>query len=212
MTKKEEKKVNSWDQQEGEKDKPYYFFLQYANIEEPITIEKFHEKIKEIENENETPYNIPQLRTVYNWSSVCSWNDRKADYRRHILSCVGEKLEEAYLEKLLKKFNLNDEIDLLILEEVKSILEDENYKGNKAWNIEKFMRANSVTVENQRLIAGEPTEIIHSKNSHEIDADVNLKNNALKKTQEILGSDEYRKHEIGLLNAINKKQKGDKTG
>lgn len=162
MNKQEHK---TWEQQTNESDKPYYFLEQFINIEEPITIDKFHEKMKKIGKEDEISYKIPTLKTVYNWSSEYEWISRKKDYRKYLLSKVGEQLEELYLAKLIKKFKLNDKIDLLLLKEVESILEDEEYKGSKAWNVEKLMRANRDTVENQRLIAGEPTEIIQSENN-----------------------------------------------
>lgn len=155
-----------WEQQEEEPDKPYYFFQQYSNIEEPTTIDKFHKKMKKIGEDDEISYKVPTLKTVYNWSSDYDWNVRRKAYRKYILSKVGGELEELYLTKLVRKFGLNDEIDLLILEEVKTILKDDNFKGNKAYAIEKLMKANSVTVENQRLIAGEPTGIISSENKN----------------------------------------------
>lgn len=163
----EEKQIKEWNQQDKESDKQYYFFQQFINIEEPITIDKFYKKIlKECQDNTKNPYKIPTLNTLYSWTKKFTWINRKEDYRKHILSRVGEELEELYLSKLLDKFKLNDEIDLLILTEVKSILNDSNYKGNKAYAIEKLMKANNITVENQRLIAGEPTEIISSENKN----------------------------------------------
>lgn len=174
----ENKTPKPWEQKTGEPDKPYYFFQQYSNIEEPTTIDKFHKKMKKIGEDDEISYKVPTLKTVYNWSSDYDWNVRRKAYRKYILSKVGEELEELYLTKLVKKFGLNDEIDLLILEEVKTILNDDNFKGNKAYAIEKLMKANSVTVENQRLIAGEPTEIIQSENNntHQVTGLDNLAN------------------------------------
>lgn len=174
----ENKTPKPWEQKTGEPDKPYYFFQQYSNIEEPTTIDKFHKKMKKIGEDDEISYKVPTLKTVYNWSSDYDWNVRRKAYRKYILSKVGGELEELYLTKLVRKFGLNDEIDLLILEEVKTILKDDNFKGNKAYAIEKLMKANSVTVENQRLIAGEPTEIIQSENNntHQVTGLDNLAN------------------------------------
>lgn len=165
MTEKTETKI--WNQQDDEKDKPYYFFQQFINIEEPITIDKYHQKIlKEYQENTKNSYKIPTLNTLYSWTKKFTWIKRKEAYRKHILSKVGEELEGLYLSKLVEKFSLNDEIDLLILKEVKNILTDSNFKGNKAYAIEKLMKANNLTVENQRLIAGEPTEIISSENKN----------------------------------------------
>lgn len=87
----EKNKIKEWDQQDNEKDKPYYFFQQFIQIEEPITIDKFHKLMKEKGKEDEISYKLPVLKTVYNWSSEYDWIKRKEAYRKHILSKVGEE-------------------------------------------------------------------------------------------------------------------------
>lgn len=175
----ENKTPKPWTQQEGENNNHYYFFLKYLEEEGKISIANFYKKLKKKLSQNiEFSYKLPTQNTFENWAYTEDWFKRKEAYVKFNLSRVGAELEELYLTKLVKKFGLNDEIDLLILTEVKNILNDTNFKGNKAYAIEKLMKANSVTVENQRLIAGEPTEIIQSENNntHQVTGLDNLAN------------------------------------
>ena len=171
----ETKTPKPWTQQKGENNNHYYFFLKYLEEEGKISIANFYKKLKKKVSQNiEFSYKLPTQSTFENWAYTEDWFKRKEAYVKFNLSRVGEELEELYLTKLVDKFSLNDEIDLLILSEVKNILQDTNFKGNKAYAIEKLMKANSVTVENQRLIAGEPTEIIKSDNKNDNNIEVIL--------------------------------------
>ena len=181
----ENKTPKPWTQQEGENNNHYYFFLKYLEEEGKISIANFYKKLKKKVSQNiEFSYKLPTQNTFENWAYTEDWFKRKEAYVKFNLSRVGAELEELYLTKLVSKFALNDEIDLLILNEVKNILNDTNFKGNKAYAIEKLMKANSVTVENQRLIAGEPTEIIKSDNKNDNDNTLEIVLTTPKETDE----------------------------
>lgn len=163
-------KSHPWEQQTKEKDKPYYFFQKYANIEEPITIDKYHKKIlKESEENTKNSYSIPKLNTLYSWTKKFDWINRKEAYRKHLLSRVGDEISDLFVSSLVEKFKIDSENRLLISKEVNKILKDDNFEGSKAWNIEKLMKSNKDGLDIERLIAGEPTEIIKSDNKNDND-------------------------------------------
>ena len=160
-------KSHPWEQQPNEKDKQYYFFQQYIQIQDNITIDKFHkEMVKECENNDKGSYNIPKLRTIYSWTKKFDWIKRKEAYRKHLLSKVGEEIDELFVSSLVEKFKIDSENRLLISKEINRILKDDNFEGSKAWHVEKLMKSNKDGLEVERLIAGEPTEIIHSENKN----------------------------------------------
>lgn len=162
MTKQE---TRPWDQQPNEKDKPYYFFQQYANIEDNITIDKYYKKtLKESKENTKNSYNIPKLNTVYSWTKKFDWIKRKEAYRKHLLSRVGDEISDLFVSSLVEKFKIDSENRLLISKEVNKILKDDNFDGSKAWHIEKLMKSNKDGLDIERLIAGEPTEIVSSEN------------------------------------------------
>jgi len=204
----EEEEQREWDQQENENNNHYYFFLEFRDHQDNITIPRMYEKIKEELKKGSTlPYKLPKWSTFENWASVNKWIDRKKAYWDDIYSKVSDEIYELSVSSLVEKFRLDSENRLLISKEINNILKDKNFKGNKAWNIEKLMRANKDGLEIERLIAGEPTEIVSSETRN---SNLNMEiGERLNKTQEILGSDEFRKHEIGLLNVISKKQRGN---
>lgn len=164
------KETRPWEQQEGEKDKPYYFFQQYANIEDNITIDKYYKKtLKESQENTKNSYNIPKLNTLYSWTKKFDWIKRKEAYRSYLLSRVGDEISELFVSSLVEKFKIDSENRLLISKEVNKILKDDNFDGSKAWHIEKLMKSNKDGLDIERLIAGEPTEIIHSDNKNDND-------------------------------------------
>lgn len=168
-----------WEQQKGEKDKPYYFFQQYINIEDNITIDKYYKKIlKESQENTKNSYNIPKLNTVYSWTKKFDWIKRKEAYRSYLLSRVGDEISELFVSSLVEKFKIDSENRLLISKEINGILKDDNFKGSKAWHIEKLMKSNKDGLDIERLIAGEPTEIIKSENdnTHQVTGLDNLAN------------------------------------
>ena len=175
-----ENKTNKpWTQQEDEKDKQYYFFQQFIQIEEPITIDKFHKEMSEkCQTNDKGSYNIPKLRTVYSWTKKFDWINRKEAYRKHLLSRVGDEISDLFVSSLVEKFKIDSENRLLISKEVNKILKDDNFDGSKAWHIEKLMKSNKDGLDIERLIAGEPTEIIKSENNntHQVTGLDNLAN------------------------------------
>lgn len=176
MTKQE---TQPWEQQPNEKDKPYYFFQQYANIEDNITIDKYYKKtLKESKENTKNSYNIPKLNTLYSWTKKFDWIKRKEAYRKHLLSRVGDEISDLFVSSLVEKFKIDSENRLLISKEVNKILKDDNFDGSKAWHIEKLMKSNKDGLDIERLIAGEPTEIIKSENdnTHQVTGLDNLAN------------------------------------
>lgn len=174
----ENKTPKTWTQQEDEKDKRYYFFQQFIQIEEPIKIDKFYKLMEKKRKDDEISYKLPTLKTLYNWSSEHGWIKRKEAYRKYLLSKVGEEIDELFISSLVEKFRVDSENRLLISKEINSILKDEDFEGSKAWNIEKLMRSNKDGLEIERLIAGEPTEIIQAENNntHQVTGLDNLAN------------------------------------
>lgn len=176
MTKQE---TRPWDQQPNEKDKPYYFFQQYANIENKIGIPKFYKKLQEQYNKNtEMPYTLPTLNTIESYAYRTEWINRKEAYRKYLLSRVGDEISDLFVSSLVEKFKIDSENRLLISKEVNKILKDDNFDGSKAWHIEKLMKSNKDGLDIERLIAGEPTEIIKSENNntHQVTGLDNLAN------------------------------------
>lgn len=172
-------KSHPWEQQPKEKDKPYYFFQQFINIEDNLTIDKYYKKIlKESEENTKNSYSIPKLNTLYSWTKKFDWIKRKEAYRKHLLSRVGDEISDLFVSSLVEKFKIDSENRLLISKEVNKILKDDNFDGSKAWHIEKLMKSNKDGLDIERLIAGEPTEIIQSENNntHQVTGLDNLAN------------------------------------
>lgn len=162
MTKQETK---PWEQQEGEKDKPYYFFQKFINIEDIITIPQYYKKLQKEYTENtEMPYTLPTLNTIESYAYRTEWINRKEAYRKYLLSRVGDEISDLFVSSLVEKFKIDSENRLLISKEVNKILKDDNFDGSKAWHIEKLMKSNKDGLDIERLIAGEPTEIVSSEN------------------------------------------------
>lgn len=173
------KETKPWDQQEGEKDKPYYFFQKFINIEDTITIPQYYKKLQKQYTENtEMPYTLPTLNTIESYAYRTEWIKRKEAYRKHLLSRVGDEISDLFVSSLVEKFKIDSENRLLISKEVNKILKDDNFDGSKAWHIEKLMKSNKDGLDIERLIAGEPTEIIKSENNntHQVTGLDNLAN------------------------------------
>lgn len=175
----ENKTPKPWTQQEGEKDKPYYFFQKFINIEDTITIPQYYKKLQKEYTENtEMPYTLPTLNTIESYAYRTEWINRKEAYRKYLLSRVGDEISDLFVSSLVEKFKIDSENRLLISKEVNKILKDDNFDGSKAWHIEKLMKSNKDGLDIERLIAGEPTEIIKSENdnTHQVTGLNNLAN------------------------------------
>lgn len=196
-----------------------HFRILFFNDKEPLSIKKFYEKLEKKESEEKVDgkslYSLPKFKTFENWSVANGWVSGKKRYQGLQNKQVALRLADKYIEDSEYIFELNQEIRRKALRKAKSLLglplrggrDDKTYSG---YQFNQTMQGVKVASDENRLESGNPTQIVHSDNNTKIDADVNVKDK-LSKTQEIIGSDEFREHEIGLLNAIKNKRKGDNS-
>lgn len=164
MTKQE---TRPWEQKTKELNNHYYFFMKYLEHEGKISIPKFYKKLKqETEKNHEFSYKLPTWKTFETWAYLEEWVKRKEAYQKYQNELLLDKIQQSYLDDLEEIFSLNQSITKSGLGKAKAILSDDKFSG---FNFEKVMKGTDIAIQNNRLVTGEPTEIIKSDNKNDND-------------------------------------------
>lgn len=115
---------------------------------------------------HEFSYKLPTWKTFETWAYLEEWVKRKEAYQKYQNELLLDKIQQSYLDDLEEIFSLNQSITKEGLGKAKAILSDDKFSG---FNFEKVMKGTDIAIQNNRLVTGEPTEIIKSDNKNDND-------------------------------------------
>ena len=152
-------------------------------------MKKCQKDAKEMPN---LPYTLPTFYTFEHWSKDNNWVECKREYQELQNRKIAIILQQEAIKDELEFFRTNQEIRREGLGKAKEILslplssKDSNVKTYSGYHFEKTMQGVKVASDENRLVSGNPTEVIHSMNSHDVKTDpVDTPESVLEKVEKL---------------------------
>lgn len=211
------KNIELWQRQKSEASKSFTWFKEYRDLGASRSLQKVVDKITAVMTKDdniEEIIPIPTITQLTNLSSKWSWVERCRAYDNHLDEQRLQIRKEQYLHLEDDLIETGKKLAIAVKENIEDLNDniDDSRATSIANSLESAAKAYDKSVSNLRLLHGQSTSINDNNTNLDgkIEADIDIQGK-IDKTQELLSIDEFRKYEIGLLNAIkNKRKKSDK--
>jgi len=180
---------------ENETPRQQHYRIQFLHDKQPLSIKKFYEKMKNMQSECKVDvknsYTLPSFGTFTNWSVENLWIESKKEYQALQNRKIAIILQQEAIKDELEFFRTNQDIKRKCLEKAKEILElplsseKPNVKTYSGYHLYNTMQGMKVASEENRLVSGNPTEVIHSMNSHDVKTGLDAHKSVFERVDEL---------------------------